>query len=197
MTCEACGQEYPESASFCGGCGVPVPDKPPPLRFCTACGQPLDTGADACGECGELVVQLPTAAAASAVPAKPEVVPPPEPEAEPAPSAAAPGVTVINQIGTPHPQGAVLAADAADKSPGLACFLSLLISGVGQMYNGEVGKGIAMFVGSMLLWTIMLGWIMWIWSPIDAYQVAKRKRTAYQAIMSGAAQAAQVARVGS
>ncbi|OAS25634.1 hypothetical protein A5481_09160 [Methylobacterium platani] len=59
------------------------------------------------------------------------------------------------------------------KSPGIALVLSLVICGIGQMYNGQVAKGILMLLGSILLWLVMLGWIVWIWSMIDAYQTAK------------------------
>jgi TM2 domain-containing membrane protein YozV len=59
------------------------------------------------------------------------------------------------------------------KSPGLAALLSFLIPGVGQIYNGEVVKGILMFFGSALLWYFYLGWTVWIWSMVDAYMVAQ------------------------
>jgi TM2 domain-containing membrane protein YozV len=77
---------------------------------------------------------------------------------------------------------ALLLADgeAANKSPGVALLLSVLICGVGQMYNGQVGKGIAMLVGSIFLWFIFLGWVVWIWSMVDAYQTAKRMNLKYQ-----------------
>ncbi len=59
------------------------------------------------------------------------------------------------------------------KSPGIALVLSVLFCGAGQMYNGQVAKGILMLLGSILLWLVMLGWIVWVWSMIDAYQTAK------------------------
>ncbi len=59
------------------------------------------------------------------------------------------------------------------KSPGIALLLSLLICGIGQMYNGQVAKGFLMLIGSALLWLVLLGWVIWIWSMIDAYQTAK------------------------
>ncbi|MBE7204363.1 MAG: DUF4339 domain-containing protein [Parafilimonas terrae] len=80
-------------------------------------------------------------------------------------------VQVTNQI-TP----AAFAGDielSGGKSPGIALVLSLVICGVGQMYNGQVAKGILMLLGSIMLWLVMLGWIIWIWSMIDAYQNAK------------------------
>lgn len=67
------------------------------------------------------------------------------------------------------------------KNPTLAAILSFLISGVGQIYNGEVVKGviiIAVQVVNVLLMGLIVGFItwpaVWIWSIYDAYQVAKR-----------------------
>lgn len=57
------------------------------------------------------------------------------------------------------------------KSPGVAALLSFLLCGAGQIYNGEVGKGLLFF---FLCWTIILAPIMWIWSICDAYSVAER-----------------------
>ena len=70
--------------------------------------------------------------------------------------------------------------NAAAKSPGIALLLSLLICGVGQMYNGQVGKGILMLIGCIALWFVLLGWIVWIWSMIDAYSTAKQMNLRYQ-----------------
>jgi TM2 domain-containing membrane protein YozV len=69
---------------------------------------------------------------------------------------------------------------AADKSPGIALVLSLLIVGLGQLYNGDVFKGIMMFIFCILLRTIFLGWIINIWSMIDAYSRAKEQRARHQ-----------------
>jgi len=37
-----------------------------------------------------------------------------------------------------------------------------------------------MFIGCLLLWLVMLGWIVNIWSMIDAYGTAKSLRQAHQ-----------------
>jgi len=94
------------------------------------------------------------------------------------------GGTVV-QVTNHMPQNNLAAAlllegDAANKSPGIALLLSLLICGVGQMYNGQVGKGIAFLIGFILAWFILLGWVVWIWSMVDAYQTAKRMNLRYQ-----------------
>jgi TM2 domain-containing membrane protein YozV len=67
------------------------------------------------------------------------------------------------------------------KNPTLAAILSFLIAGVGQIYNGEVVKGIVIIVVqivNVLLMGLVIGFItwpvVWIWSIYDAYKVAKR-----------------------
>lgn len=64
-------------------------------------------------------------------------------------------------------------AEVGPKSPALALMLSFFIPGVGQMYNGQVGKGIGMLVLCIFLWLFWLGWIIWIWAMINAYSSAK------------------------
>jgi TM2 domain-containing membrane protein YozV len=66
------------------------------------------------------------------------------------------------------------------KSPGLALALSLILCGAGQMYCGRVGRGFLMLFGSMLMWIVLLGWVIWIWSIIDAYSTAKQMNLRYQ-----------------
>ncbi|MBE2240406.1 MAG: hypothetical protein IAE81_21645 [Caldilineaceae bacterium] len=67
------------------------------------------------------------------------------------------------------------------KNPALAAVLSFLINGLGQIYNGEIGKGIIIFVVQLvnaLLVFIFIGFItvpaVWIWSIYDAYKSAER-----------------------
>ncbi|GAE26369.1 hypothetical protein JCM9140_2424 [Halalkalibacter wakoensis JCM 9140] len=66
------------------------------------------------------------------------------------------------------------------KSPGLAAVLSALWCGLGQIYNGQIGKGIAFmiiqFINALLM-IIIIGFItypiMWIWGMVDAYRQAE------------------------
>jgi TM2 domain-containing membrane protein YozV len=67
------------------------------------------------------------------------------------------------------------------KSPGLAAVLSALWSGLGQIYNGEIGKGVGIaicYVISILLIGAIIGIvstpIIWIWGMVDAYRTAER-----------------------
>ena len=67
------------------------------------------------------------------------------------------------------------------KSEGLAAVLSFLIPGLGQIYNGEIGKGIGILVLTIilgilffLLVTLLVLFILWIWNIYDAYSTAKK-----------------------
>ncbi|WP_096199226.1 hypothetical protein [Bacillus sp. FJAT-45350] len=66
------------------------------------------------------------------------------------------------------------------KNPGLAAVLSFFFAGLGQIYNGQIGKGIAFIVAyfiSALLMFVIIGFIttpiLWIWGMIDAHKQAE------------------------
>lgn len=95
---------------------------------------------------------------------------------------AAQGATVIqvtNQIGPAIAAAAMEVDGGGDKSAGVALLISILICGGGQIYNGQVAKGILMLVGCVLLWFVAAGWIINIWSWVDAYSTAKQMHARY------------------
>ena len=66
-------------------------------------------------------------------------------------------------------------------SAGLAAILSFFISGLGQIYNGQILKGLIIIVVQVIngaLTTILIGWIplaiVWVWAIIDAYREAEK-----------------------
>jgi TM2 domain-containing membrane protein YozV len=62
-----------------------------------------------------------------------------------------------------------------EKSPLLALFCSLIIPGLGQVYNGKTARGIGIFLGSLFgLILIIPGIIVWIYGMYDAYSMAKK-----------------------
>ena len=78
----------------------------------------------------------------------------------------------------PPPAGTGEKSYAAGKSPGVALVLSALIVGLGQLYNGDVKKGLLMLGVAVVLGVASfgLGWFaIAIWSAVDAYQVASGK----------------------
>jgi TM2 domain-containing membrane protein YozV len=50
----------------------------------------------------------------------------------------------------------------------LAALCSFFIPGLGQLVQGRVFKALIMFVLAGILWWFLLGWIIHIWSVIDA-----------------------------
>lgn len=67
------------------------------------------------------------------------------------------------------------------KNPGIAAVLSFFWTGVGQIYNGQIFKGIFLIILQAingLLMFVVIGFItypiVWIWGMFDAYNTAKR-----------------------
>ena len=67
------------------------------------------------------------------------------------------------------------------KNPTVATMLSFFWSGLGQFYNGQIGKGILMLVlygVSLALTVVFIGFvtgaIVWIWGMVDANLSAKQ-----------------------
>lgn len=72
------------------------------------------------------------------------------------------------------------------RNPILAAVLSLILSGLGQIYNGQVLKGVIFIVVQLInaaLTAVLIGWILMpivgLWATIDAYLVAKRNNERY------------------
>lgn len=67
------------------------------------------------------------------------------------------------------------------RNPGIAAVLSFFWTGVGQIYNGEIVKGIILILVQLVnaaLMFVLIGFItypiVWIWGMYDAYKVAER-----------------------
>lgn len=67
------------------------------------------------------------------------------------------------------------------KNEGVAAVLSFLFTGLGQIYNGQIGKGlIFVLIGIMLFITIffLIGLVLypifWIYNIYDAYDTVKK-----------------------
>ena len=67
------------------------------------------------------------------------------------------------------------------KNPGLAAVLSFFYMGLGQIYNGQIGKGIAFIVAYTISWIlifILIGIIttpiLWIYGMYEAYKSAEK-----------------------
>jgi TM2 domain-containing membrane protein YozV len=127
--------------------------------FCPKCGTSNDDSARFCAKCG-------TALALAA--------------AAPAPAAGAGAATGSMRGASPAGSGPVVTG----KNPTVALVISIFLGafGGGQFYNGDWKKGLAMAAGSILLGIPSGGLVslgVWIWSMIDAYQVASGKWKAW------------------
>ena len=50
----------------------------------------------------------------------------------------------------------------------IAAVCSLFVPGLGQLVQGRLGIAILQFVLAAVLWVILLGWLIHLWSIIDA-----------------------------
>jgi len=67
------------------------------------------------------------------------------------------------------------------KNPGLAAVLSFFFSGLGQIYNGQILKGLLFmvvqvvnFVLSFVVIGLFTGFAVWVWAIVDAYSSAEK-----------------------
>lgn len=58
----------------------------------------------------------------------------------------------------------------------IAALASFFIPGLGQLLQGRWGLALFMLVMTALLWLILLGWIIHLWSIIDAALYDKPER---------------------
>lgn len=96
---------------------------------------------------------------------------------------AAPPPPAVGPPMAPPPQ--VVGPPAAMKNPGVAAVLSFFWAGLGQIYNGEIGKGIAIMIVqaiNVVLAFVVIGFVtglgVLVWAVFDAYQVAERHNAA-------------------
>ena len=50
----------------------------------------------------------------------------------------------------------------------LAALASFFIPGLGQLLQGRLGMAAVHFIMAALLWIVLLGWIIHLWSILDA-----------------------------
>ena len=67
------------------------------------------------------------------------------------------------------------------KNSGVAAVLSFFFTGLGQIYNGQIGKGVLFIIIQAINFALMyviIGFItaplFWIWGMVDAYKTAER-----------------------
>ena len=72
------------------------------------------------------------------------------------------------------------------RSPILAAILSLIVTRLGQFYNGEIGKGVIFMVIQFIngaLTAVLIGWILLpivgLWAILEAYMTARHNDERY------------------
>jgi TM2 domain-containing membrane protein YozV len=68
----------------------------------------------------------------------------------------------------PASVGIVIMANPGSTGNVIAALASFFIPGLGQLLQGKLLKALIMFVAAAVLWWFMLGWIIHLWSIIDA-----------------------------
>lgn len=76
----------------------------------------------------------------------------------------------VQPVYTPQP----VPAPRAEKSSGVAALLSFLFTGAGQVYNGQLGKGIGIMIGALIGYMLFVipGVLVVLYGIYDAYSTA-------------------------
>jgi TM2 domain-containing membrane protein YozV len=165
-----CGANLIAESKFCANCGQPIYEAPTTIQETDYVDlRPQSAAQPVYQEQGyyQQEYQQPQPAIAQPSTPGPEVFPP---------APAAP----FNA--TPTPQQAPVPVYIADrKNPGVAAVLSFFWAGLGQIYNGQLAKGIGfivLYAFCVLLIFVVIGFILvpivWIIGIWDAYNTAKQ-----------------------
>jgi hypothetical protein len=113
------------------------------MMQCPNCGAGLRPDQVRCVKCGSMVREAAVATAS----ASSRVEPPPIPAAYASPP-------------------------LERRNAALAAVLSLIVCGLGQVYNGQFVKGVLFFVAAMAAWCVLLGWAVHVVAAIEAWRTA-------------------------
>lgn len=117
------------------------------LMYCRECGKQVSSEAPACPHCGV-----------------------PQPVYRAAPQSGFPQPLQQQYPAELQPQPVYMVHPAPRHDPTVAALLSFFMPGVGQMYKGEVGVGIAFLIGTVIgyLSCVIPGLVLHIFSIINA-----------------------------
>ena len=119
------------------------------MTFCPNCGNKVEPGKRFCENCGTPITSV-----------------------QPAPVQATPAPTQTNA----QPQYSATTAPTQQKNVGIAAAASFLFAGLGQVYNGNLLRGLGIFFGTLIgyLFFMIPGIIVWIYGIYDAYKTATK-----------------------
>lgn len=66
-------------------------------------------------------------------------------------------------------------AGQGDSGNVLAALCSFFIPGLGQLFQARLGMAILHFMLALILWVVLLGWIIHLWSILDAASFTPRR----------------------
>lgn len=118
------------------------------MKYCPECGKPLaNEAANFCDNCGAKLAAAPTIT----------VEPQPQPEAG---AAGSEPVTLVQPV--------------EEKSTFVAALCSLILPGLGQVYDGKLERGFLIFIGTVIGFFIFIipGLLVWAFGIYDAYTIA-------------------------
>ena len=84
---------------------------------------------------------------------------------------AAVGLCAEHEVRSPAP--VVVAGGEGSGGNVVAALASCFIPGLGQLSQGRLGAAIGQFIVAIMLWPILLGWLIHIWSAVDAARFQK------------------------
>ena len=178
MSCSNCGAAVSPGSKICAACGTPQKAQKPSGGFCGSCGTPLIQKYSPCPNCGHVKTTFYT-------PPNPGNPNPGNPNpGNPNPGNPNPGnPNPGNPIPPPNPQYQHLY-----KNEGTALILSIILGflglcGIGQVYAGQVKRGVIMIIVGIILvivglLTMGIGLIAYlayfIWGIFDTQKVCRQ-----------------------
>jgi TM2 domain-containing membrane protein YozV len=189
MFCPRCGMDNPPVAKFCNECGFALQEIHTLLQQSKGSQETLDTkvtSADGTSMPQEVLgkkidpkkqyirstTMLPADIGESPRQQSVQIQPVPEPGNVKNPIPVQRSLSLPSQM---VPESPPVTTSAGIRNPTLAVALSL-IPGLGQVYNGNLVRGIIFFIATLIGLVILIipGIIVWIYSIYDAYRTAGR-----------------------
>lgn len=128
------------------------------MKYCPECGKPLSNeAANFCDNCGAKLAAAPT------------ITVEPQPQAE----AGASGSASSGPAGS---EPVTLVRPVEEKSTFVAALCSLILPGLGQVYDGKLERGFLIFIGTVIGFFLFIipGLLVWAFGIYDAYTIALR-----------------------